>query len=104
MNAFFILVCFDPNSRISLVAHPLNISKTLQKVFENKGGGQPEDQYRKTLAQAFGVIILLISAGVAYKQLNENSLNAELTYMAQQLGKGLELLGKRTAARKIAKL
>jgi uncharacterized protein YjbI with pentapeptide repeats len=82
---------------------------------DSKGGltakdiAELEDEYRKTMTQALGGIILLLSATVAFQQLYETrrSSDAQLQEAAkttdlnnkqQQLAKGFELLGKRSSA------
>jgi len=68
-----------------------------------------EDQYRKTVTQALGGIILLLSATVAFQQLYETRRSSEaqlreaaratdINNKQQQLAKGFELLGKPSSA------
>jgi len=71
-----------------------------------------EDQYRKTVTQALGGVILLLSATVAFQQLYETrrSSEAQLREAAratdtnnkqEQFAKGFELLGKKSSAERL---
>jgi uncharacterized protein YjbI with pentapeptide repeats len=66
-----------------------------------------EDEYRKTMTQALGGIILLLSATVAFQQLYETRRSSEaqlresaratdVTFKQQRLATGFELLGRRS--------
>ena len=71
-----------------------------------------EDQYRKTVTQALGGVILLLSATIAFQQLYETrrSSEAQLREAAratdtnnkqQRFAKGFELLGKSSSAERL---
>src|SRR4051812_6646287 len=67
-----------------------------------------EDAYRKTVTQALGGLLLLLSATVAFQQLNESRRSSEahlleasrttdINAQNQLLAKGFELLGQKAA-------
>jgi hypothetical protein len=77
-----------------------------------KATAELEDQYRKTVTQALGGAILLLTATVAFQQLYETrrSSEAQLREAAratdinnrnQQLAKGFDLLGQRSSAERL---
>ena len=72
-----------------------------------------EDAYRKTVTQALGGIVLLLTASVAFQQLNETRRNSEaqlreaarttdINTKNQLLAKGFELLARTSSAERLS--
>ena len=60
-----------------------------------KARGDAEDNFRKTVGQALGGVVVLLGAGVAYLQFSQQQQAAHDLLISNQVAKGFELLGNK---------
>jgi uncharacterized protein YjbI with pentapeptide repeats len=65
------------------------------KIRDAKARADVEDNYRKTVGQALGGIVVLLGAGVAYLQFSQQQRAAHDLLISNQVAKGFELLGNK---------
>jgi uncharacterized protein YjbI with pentapeptide repeats len=63
------------------------------KIRDAKARADIEDNYRKTVGQALGGIVVLLGAGVAYLQFSQQQQGAHDLLISNQISKGFEQLG-----------